>query len=131
MKKMEEKIRDEFKFLDYAQIVFISAKYNERVHTIFPAINLAYENYHKQVQTSIINDLIQDAVAMNPTPIFNHGKAQFNYVTQVAIKPPTFALFVNNPDFVHFSYLRYLNNQVRDAIDFTGTPIKLLLRKKA
>lgn len=131
MKRMEEKIRDEFKFLDYAQIVFISAKYNERVHTIFPAINLAYENYHKEVQTSIINDLIQDAVAMNPTPIFNHGKASFNYVTQVAIKPPTFALFVNNPDFVHFSYLRYLNNQVRSAIDFTGTPIKLLLRKKA
>ncbi|MBU1094207.1 MAG: ribosome biogenesis GTPase Der [Firmicutes bacterium] len=131
MKKMEDKIRDEFKFLDYAQVVFISAKYNERVHTIFPAIDLAYENYHKQVQTSIINDLIQDAVAMNPTPIFNHGKAQFNYVTQVATKPPTFALFVNNPDFVHFSYLRYLNNQVREAIDFTGTPIKLLLRKKA
>lgn len=131
MKKTEEKIRDEFKFLDYAPIVFVSAKHNQRIHTIFPAINLAYENYHKQVQTSIINDLLQDAVAMNPTPIFNHGKAQFNYVTQVAIKPPTFAIFVNNPDFVHFSYLRYLNNQFRNAIDFTGTPIKLLLRKKA
>ena len=131
MKKMEEKIRDEFKFLDYAQVVFVSAKYNERVHTIFPAINLAYENYHKQVQTSIINDLLQDAVAMNPTAIFNHGKAQFNYITQVAIKPPTFAVFVNNPDFVHFSYMRYLNNQLRNSIEFTGTPIKLLLRKKA
>jgi len=85
----------------------------------------------KSVQTSILNDLISDAVAMNPTPIHNHGKAQFNYSTQVAIKPPTFVLFVNNPDFVHFSYLRYLNNQLREKIDFTGTPIKLLLRKKA
>ncbi len=131
MKKMEEKIKDEFKFFDYAEVVFISAKYNQRIHTIFPAINLAYENYHKQVQTSILNDLLQDAVAMNPVAIFNHGKAQFNYITQVAIKPPTFAVFVNNPDFVHFSYLRYLNNQFRSAIDFTGTPIKLLLRKKA
>ncbi len=131
MKKMEEKIRDEFKFLEYAQVVFISAKNNARVQTIFPAINLAYENYHKTVQTSILNDLISDAVAMNPTPIHNHGKAQFNYSTQVAIKPPTFVLFVNNPDFVHFSYLRYLNNQLREKIDFTGTPIKLLLRKKA
>jgi GTP-binding protein len=131
MKKMEEKIRDEFKFLEYAQVVFISAKNNSRVQTIFPAINLAYENYHKTVQTSILNDLISDAVAMNPTPIHNHGKAQFNYSTQVAIKPPTFVLFVNNPDFVHFSYLRYLNNQLREKIDFTGTPIKLLLRKKA
>ncbi|MDX9691228.1 MAG: ribosome biogenesis GTPase Der [Acholeplasmataceae bacterium] len=130
MKKMEEKIKDEFKFLDYAEIVFTSAKYNQRVHTIFPALNRAYENYCKNVQTSIMNDLINDAVAMNPTPIFNHGKAQFKYVTQVAIKPPTFVLFVNNPDFVHFSYLRYLNNQVRNAIDFTGTPVKLILRKK-
>jgi GTPase len=131
MKKMEEKIRDEFKFLDFAPIVFVSAKYNNRIQTIFKAIDIAYENYKKEVQTSIINDLISDAVAMNPTPIHNHGKAQFNYVTQVAIKPPTFLLFVNNPDFVHFSYMRYLNNQVRDKIDFTGTPIKLILRKKA
>ncbi len=131
MKKMEEKIKDEFKFLDYAEIVFVSAKHKERIHTIFPALNRAYENYQKQVQTSVINDLVNDAVAMNPTAIFNHGKAQFNYVTQVAIKPPTFVFFVNNPDFVHFSYLRYLNNQIRDAIDFTGTPIKLILRKKA
>jgi len=74
---------------------------------------------------------MHDAVAMNPTPIFNHGKAQFNYATQVAIKPPTFVMFVNNPDFVHFSYERYLQNQLREAIDFTGTPIKLILRKKA
>jgi GTP-binding protein len=131
MKRMTDKIKDEFKFLDYAEIVFVSAKDNTRIHTIFPALNKAYENYQKQIQTAVINDLIHDAVAMNPTPIHNHGKAQFNYVTQVAIKPPTFVLFVNNPDFVHFSYLRYLNNQVRDAIDFTGTPIKLLLRKKA
>ena len=131
MKKMEEKIRDEFQFLTYAPIVFVSAKHNQRIHTIFPAINMAYENYQKQVQTSILNDLIQDAAAMNPTPIHNHGKAQFNYATQVAIKPPTFVLYVNNPDFVHFSYERYLHNQLRQAIDFTGTPIKLILRKKA
>lgn len=131
MKKMEQKIRDEFQFLTYAPIVFVSAKHQSRIHTLFPAINLAYDNYQKQVQTSVINDLIQDAVAMNPTPIHNHGKAQFNYATQVAIKPPTFVVYVNNPDFVHFSYERYLQNQIRNAIDFTGTPIKLILRKKA
>jgi GTP-binding protein len=131
MKKMEQKIRDEFQFLTYAPVVFVSAKHQSRIHTLFPAINLAYENYQKQVQTSVINDLIQDAVAMNPTPIHNHGKAQFNYATQVAIKPPTFVIYVNNPDFVHFSYERYLQNQIRSAIDFTGTPIKLILRKKA
>lgn len=131
MKKMEKLVKEEFKFLDYAEVVFVSAKDNQRIHTIFPAINNAYDNYQKQVQTAIINDLMHDAVAMNPTPIFNHGKAQFNYATQVAIKPPTFVMFVNNPDFVHFSYERYLLNQLRNAIDFTGTPIKLILRKKA
>lgn len=130
MKKMEEKIRDEFKFLDYAPIVFVSAKHQSRIHTIFPAIDNAYINYQKEVSTSILNDILQDAVAMNPTSMFNHGKATFNYITQIGIKPPTFAVFVNNPDFVHFSYLRYLNNQYRAAIDFTGTPIRLLLRKK-
>lgn len=131
MKKMETKVRDHFKFLDYAPVVFVSAKHNQRIHTIFPAINLAYEHYHKTLKTSLLNDLIHDAVAMTPPAIFNRGKAQFNYSTQVGIKPPTFILFVNNPDFVHFSYLRYLNNQLREAVDFTGTPIKLILRKKA
>lgn len=131
MKKMEKLVKEEFKFLEYARVVFLSAKDNTRIQTIFPAINEAYDNYQKNVQTSILNDLMHDAVAMNPTPIFNHGKAQFNYATQVAIKPPTFVMFVNNPDFVHFSYERYLQNQLRAAIDFTGTPIKLILRKKA
>ena len=130
MQKMIKKIRDEFKFLDYAPIVFTSAIANERIHTIFPAIDLAYENYTKEVQTSVLNQIIQDAVAMNPTPIHNRGKANFSYATQVASKPPTFVLVVNNPDYVHFSYLRYLNNQLRAAIDFEGTPIKLILRRK-
>jgi GTP-binding protein len=130
MKKMEEKIKEEFKFLDFAEVVFVAAKENSRIHTIFPALNLAFENYQKQVSTSILNEVIDDAVAMNPTPIHNRGKAQFSYVTQVATKPPAFVLFVNNPDYVHFSYERYLENRLRSAFDFTGTPIKLILRKK-
>lgn len=130
MQKMEKDIRDNFKFLDFAPIVFVSALEKSRIHTIFSEIDVAYANYQKQISTSILNDLMHDAVAMNPTPIHNRGKASFNYATQVAIKPPTFVLFVNNPDFVHFSYLRYLNNQFRSAIDFTGTPIKIILRRK-
>lgn len=130
MQKMEKDIRDNFKFLDFAPIVFVSALEKSRIHTIFSEIDVAYANYQKEISTSILNDLMHDAVAMNPTPIHNRGKASFNYATQVAIKPPTFVLFVNNPDFVHFSYLRYLNNQFRSAIDFTGTPIKIILRRK-
>lgn len=130
MAKMMKKIKAEFQFFPYAEVVFISAKHNERVQTIYPAIKRAYQNYTKRVQTSILNDLLMDATAMNPTSVFNHGKASFSYMTQVAIKPPTFLVFVNHPDYVHFSYLRYLKNQFRQAIDFTGTPIKLVLRKK-
>lgn len=130
MKRFEEKIRDEFKFLDYAPIVFVSALNKERIHTLFPAIELAYENYRKEFSTSVLNDVLQDAVAMFPAPLFNKGRAKFNYMTQVAQKPPTFVVFVNNPDFVHFSYERYLLNQFRKSFDFEGTPIKLLIRKK-
>ncbi len=130
MKKMEESIKEAFKFMDFAQVVFVSAKHNQRIHTIFPALNTAYEHYQKHLSTSVLNEIIDDAVAMNPTPIHNRGKAQFSYATQVGIKPPTFVLFVNNPDYVHFSYERYLENQLRASFDFTGTPIKLIMRKK-
>ncbi len=131
MAKMEKKIKAHFQFFPYAEVVFISAKHNDRIKTIYPAIKRAYASYTKRIQTSILNDLLMDATAMNPTSIFNHGKASFSYMTQVGIKPPTFLVFVNHPDYVHFSYLRYLNNQFRQAIDFTGSPIKLVLRKKA
>lgn len=130
MAKTEKRLRDEFKFIDYAEIVFISAKEKQRIHTIFPAILRAYENYSKQMPTRILNELLVDSVAMNPPSIFNQGKAQFHYATQIGIKPPTFVFFVNNPDYVHFSYERYLHNQFRSAIDFTGTPLKFILRKK-
>ncbi len=130
MRKMEKLIREEFKFLDYAEIVFVSAKERQRVHTIFPTLNTAYEHYQKEVQTRILNELLTDSVAMNPPAIFNRGKASFNYMTQISIKPPTFLVFVNNPDYIHFSYQRYLQNQFRAAIDFTGTPIRFVFRKK-
>ena len=130
MKKMTEKIYDMFKFLAYTEICFVSAKENKRIETLFPAINKAYENYNKRIPTNVINDILVDSVAMNPPAIFNKGKARFSYVTQVATKPPTFVIFVNDPEFIHFSYQRYIENQFRKAFDFTGTPIRLIFRKK-
>ena len=130
MKKFEEKIREEFKFLTYAPIVFISAKEKGRIHTLFPAIKLAYENFTKELPTSLINNTLQDAVAMNPPAIFMQGKAKFNYATQTGIKPPTIQIFVNDPNYIHFSYERYLKNQFRNTFDLTGTPLKLQFRKK-
>lgn len=131
MKRFEDKIREEFKFLDYAPIVFLSAKDHKRVHTLFPIIDQVYNNYHKQIKTSVLNEIIQDAVSITPPAIFNRGQASFGYSVQVGSKPPTFALYVNNPNYVHFSYLRYLNNQIRASIDFSGTPIELVLRRRA
>ena len=130
MKRFEDKVREEFKFLDFAEVVFISSKYSERIDTIFPAIDKAYENFNKELSTSILNEVLLEATMTNPPNIFNRGRANFSYITQIGIKPPSFLVFVNNPEYVHFSYLRYLNNEFRKHFDFTGTPIKFNLREK-
>lgn len=130
MEKVKEDIRKEFKFLPYAPITFTSALHNKRIHTLFPEIEKCYENYSKRISTSVLNDVIIDAVAMNPPAEFNHGVAKFFYSSQVAVCPPAFTVFVNDPSYVHFSYMRYIENQIRKNFDFEGTPIKILLRKR-
>ncbi|MEG0368238.1 MAG: ribosome biogenesis GTPase Der, partial [Coprobacillus sp.] len=130
MKKFEDKIREEFKFLAYANICFVSALENKRIQTIFDAINRTNENMNRRVNTSVLNDIISDAQTMNQAPIFNSGRVRVYYASQVAVAPPTFVLFVNDMKHMHFSYQRYIENQMRDAFDFEGTPIKILLRNR-
>jgi len=130
MKAIEDELRDEFKFLPYVEICFVSSLENKRIHTVFEAINTAYESYNKTLSTSILNEFLMDVTAMNPPKLFNKGTAKFSYMTQIQTKPPTFLVFVNNPNFVHFSYERYLENKLRELFKFTGSPIKLLIRKK-
>ncbi|MDR4888730.1 ribosome biogenesis GTPase Der [Bacillus sp. HNG] len=130
MKEFEEKIRDHFQFLDYAPIVFLSAKTKRRIHTLIPMIDMASENHTMRVQTNVLNDVIMDAVAMNPTPTDKGNRLRIYYVTQVAVKPPTFVVFVNEPELMHFSYERFLENRIRDAFGFEGTPIKLIARAR-
>ncbi|MCT4781803.1 MULTISPECIES: ribosome biogenesis GTPase Der [Exiguobacterium] len=130
MKKMEEKIRKEFLFLDYAPIVFLSALTSKRLQTLLPVINQVAESHRRRISTSVLNDVIVDAVAMNPTPTDKGQRLKINYATQVAIEPPTFVLFVNDPELLHFSYKRYLDNQIRRAFDFTGTPVHIVARQK-
>ncbi len=130
MKTFEEKVRNEFQFLDYAPIVFLSALTTKRIHTLMPMIDMACENHAKRVQTNVLNDVISDAVAMNPTPTHNGKRLRLYYVTQVAIKPPSFAVFVNDPELMHFSYERFLENRVRDAFGFEGTPLKFFTRER-
>jgi GTPase len=131
MKEFEENIRAHFQFLDYAPIVFLSAKTRKRTQTLLPMINKACESHSLRVPTNVLNDVIMDAIAMNPTPTHNGQRLRVYYATQVAIKPPTFVVFVNDPELLHFSYERFLENRIRDAFDFEGSPIKIIGRARA
>ncbi|WP_147533797.1 ribosome biogenesis GTPase Der [Bacillus marasmi] len=130
MKEFEQKIREHFLFLDYAPIVFLSAKTKKRIHTLIPMIDVASENHSKRVPTTVLNDVIMDAVAMNPTPTDKGRRLKIYYTTQVSVKPPTFVVFVNEPELMHFSYERFLENRIRDAFGFEGTPIKIYPRER-
>ncbi|MCM3713609.1 ribosome biogenesis GTPase Der [Halalkalibacter oceani] len=130
MRNFEQKLRDEFLFLSYAPILFVSAKTKQRLQHVLPMVKKVSENHHLRVPTNVLNDLIMDAVAMNPTPTDKGKRLRINYVTQVAVEPPTFVFFVNEPELMHFSYQRYLENRLRDTFEFEGTPIKIFARKK-
>lgn len=130
MKEFEEKIRAHFLFLDYAPIVFLSAKTKKRLHTLIPAVRLASENHVKRIQTNILNDVIMDAIALNPTPTMKGRRLKILYATQVSVKPPAFAIFVNDPELMHFSYERFLENKIREAFGYVGTPVKIFVRKR-
>ncbi len=130
MNRWEKEIRSHFQFITYAPIVFLSALTKKRVSTLFPEIQRIYNNFDRRVQTSVLNDVILDAFYVNPPKNHNGGKVKVFYATQVGTKPPTFVLFVNDENVMHFSYQRYLLNRLRESFDFEGTPIKLILRKR-
>lgn len=127
---MRKKIYEEFIYLNYAPIVFVSALTKKRVHTILPLLNLVYENSTRRIATSIVNEVIQDAVMLTPPPSHNGKRLRVLYASQVSVAPPTFVIFVNDPELCHFSYVRYLENSLRNAFDFSGTPIHIIIRKR-
>lgn len=129
MSSYEKLIRDEYKFLDYAPIVFLSALTKRRINTLFDSLLLVHQAYHTRIQTSILNNVIQEAQVMNQAPDFNGGRLKIYYATQVLTAPPTISLNVNDPEFMHFSYQRYLENRLRETFNFEGTPIKITLKK--
>lgn len=130
MNLFTEQIREHFLFLDYAPIVFVSAKTKQRVLTLLPVIKRVSENHAMRIQSSILNEVIEDAVARNPAPTDKGRRLRIYYATQVAIKPPTFVVFVNEPEIMHFSYVRFLENRIRDTFDFEGTPLRLITRAR-
>jgi GTP-binding protein len=130
MNKWEDEIRAHFQFLSYAPIIYLSALTKARVSTLYPVINRVFDNYTKRVQTSVLNDVINDAVHLNPPKSHNGGVIKVYYATQVDSRPPTFVLFVNNVDWMHFTYKRYMQNQIRKAFGFEGSPINIVLRRR-
>lgn len=131
MQQFEQKIRDHFLFMTYAPIVFLSAKTKQRLHKLLPVVTHVADQHSKRVQTHLLNDVVSDAIAINPPPTDKGRRLRINYVTQVAVKPPTIVVFVNDPSIMHFSYERYLENKIRAAFDFEGTPIRLFTRRKS
>ena len=129
MSSFEKIIRKEYKFLDYAPIIFLSALTKRRVNTLFDKLKEVHEAYHTRIKTSLLNDVLQEAQVMNQAPDFNGGRLKIYYATQVLTAPPTITISVNDPEFMHFSYQRYIENRLRETFNFDGTPIKISLKK--
>ncbi len=124
------KISSSFSFAPYAPATFISALTGKKLESIFPLILKAWQEQHKRISTALLNELLEDALAVNPPPNIKGKRVKLFYVTQPAVKPPTFVFFANEPELVHFSYRRYLENRLREAFDFSGTPIIVKVKKR-
>ena len=123
-------VRAEFKFLSYAPIVFLSALTKKRIHTLMPEINRVYENSKKEIKTSVLNDVIRDAVLLNQPPSYKGKRLKIYFVNQSGTQPPKFTFSVNSKNLVHFSYERYLENKIRESFDLEGTPIIIQFKNK-
>ena len=128
--KYKKKILDDLKFMTYAPILFISAKSGQRVDTVLDKVKEVYEIAGKRITTGILNDVLNDAVNDLQPPIQGGKRLKIYYATQGGIRPPSFVLFVNEEKLMQFSYQRYLENYFRKSFDFTGTPIRFILREK-
>lgn len=129
-KDFERVIRQEFQYLDYAPILFVSAKTGQRLDQIPELVKRVYKNLTQRIQSSVLNDLLIEASKLVPTPMVRGKRLRVYYMTQVKSDPPTFVVFVNDPELMHFSYQRFLTNQLRQNFDFEGTPIKIIARKR-
>ncbi|AQS58599.1 ribosome biogenesis GTPase Der [Desulforamulus ferrireducens] len=130
MHKFERKIREELAFLPYAPIIFVSALTKQRLPKILELVDFVADEASKRVATADLNNLIRDAVQATPPPADKHRRLKIFYATQGGVKPPTFILFVNDPELMHFSYERYLENKIRETYGFEGTPIRIYLRQR-
>lgn len=130
LKTWKKRIENEFQFIPYANVVFLSAKTKSRIHTLMPAILKSYESYTKEIKTSILNDVIRDAVSLHEPPSYKGRRLKIYFVNQTDTRPPKFVFHVNNKGLVHFSYERYLENKIRESFDLDGTPIIIQFKNR-
>lgn len=130
MKKFTDDIRREFQFIDYAPIIFVSAETKQRLTQLPEMIAKVHGNFNRRVQSSLLNEVLVDAIRINPAPSDKGRKLRIYYLTQVKSAPPTFVAFVNDIELMHFSYERFLSNQIRKSFDFLGTPIQIISRNR-
>ncbi len=128
--RFTEKIRNTLSFMPYAEILFVSAQTGQRLQKLFETIDMVSENHAMRVSTGVLNEIMAEAVAMQQPPSDKGKRLRLYYITQVAVKPPTFVIFVNDKDLMHFSYTRYIENQIRETFGFRGTPLKFIIRER-
>ena len=130
IKNFTKEIREEFKFISYAPVVFLSALTKKRIHTLMPEVKKVKENITKEIKTSTLNNIISEAYQLNPAPSYKGKRLKIYYVCQTGTKPPKFTFNVNDKGLVHFSYERYLENKIRENFDLSGTPIEIQFKNK-
>ena len=130
VKEYTKKVRDILSFVPYAEIIFISALTGQRTKKIFDLLETVIQNHAMRIQTGVLNEILMDAVAMQQPPSDKGKRLKLFYMTQVSTKPPTFVLFVNKKELMHFSYQRYIENRIRDTFGFIGTPIRIFIRER-
>ena len=128
--RFTEKVRQTLSFMPYAEILFISAKTGQRLGKLYETIDAVIENTTLRVSTGVLNEIMSEAVAMQQPPSDKGKRLRLYYITQVSVKPPTFVIFVNDKELMHFSYTRYIENQIRNAFGFKGTPLKFIIRER-
>ena len=130
MREYENNVRRVLSFMPYAEIMYVSAETGQRLNKLYVMIDMVIENQTLRVATGVLNEIMSEAVAMQQPPSDKGKRLKLYYITQVAVKPPSFVIFVNNKELMHFSYTRYLENKIREAFGFRGTALKFFIRER-
>ncbi len=130
LNEFTKKIRDTLSFMPYAELLFVSAETGQRLPKLYEMIDVVIENHAMRIQTGVLNEIMAEAVALQQPPTDKGKRLKLYYITQASVKPPTFVIFVNDKELMHFSYTRYIENKIREAFGFQGTPLKFIIRER-